>query len=218
MFTGIIEEVGKIKAIKNGSASSVITILANKVVSGTKLGDSIAVNGVCLTVVRITNSEFDADVMAETIRRSSLGKLQKGDFVNLERAMLAGGRFGGHIVAGHIDDTGVVKSLVKEDNAVWVNVECDESLMKYIVFKGSVALDGISLTVAKVFENGFAVSIIPHTKEETTLLFKESGDIINIECDVIGKYVETLLKFSEKNSESKKSKIDMNFLSENGFL
>lgn len=218
MFTGIIEETGKVKAIRNNAKSSVITILADKVVSDTKLGDSIAVNGVCLTVVRITKSEFDADVMAETIRRSSLGKLQKGDFVNLERAMMAGGRFGGHIVSGHIDDTGVITSFVKEDNAVWVNIECDPELMKYIVFKGSVALDGISLTVAKVSENGFSVSVIPHTKEETTLLSKKVGDIINIECDVIGKYVENMMKFSQKETEKKKSKIDLGFLSENGFL
>lgn len=217
MFTGIIEEIGKIKNIRHGSLSSIITVEANTVTKGTNLGDSIAVNGVCLTVVKISDNFFDADVMAETLRHSNLRSIQKGDLVNLERAMSANGRFGGHIVAGHVDNIGKISNLKKEDNAVWVTIECSSDLLKYIVYKGSVALDGISLTVADVTENSFSVSVIPHTKQETTLLTKNIGDEINIECDVIGKYVENMLKFKEKDNKPK-SNINMGFLSENGFI
>ncbi len=217
MFTGIIEEIGKIKNIRHGSLSSIITVEANTVTKGTNLGDSIAVNGVCLTVVKISDNFFDADVMAETLRHSNLRSIQKGDLVNLERAMSANGRFGGHIVAGHVDNIGKISNLKKEDNAVWVTIECSSDLLKYIVYKGSVALDGISLTVADVTENSFSVSVIPHTKQETTLLTKNIGDEINIECDVIGKYVENMLKFKEKDNKHK-SNINMGFLSENGFI
>lgn len=217
MFTGIIEEIGKIKNIRHGSLSSIITVEANTVTKGTNLGDSIAVNGVCLTVVKISDNFFDADVMAETLRHSNLRSIQKGDLVNLERAMSANGRFGGHIVAGHVDNIGKISNLKKEDNAVWVTIECSSDLLKYIVYKGSVALDGISLTVADVTENSFSVSVIPHTRQETTLLTKKIGDEINIECDVIGKYVENMLKFKEKDNKPK-SNINMGFLSENGFI
>lgn len=217
MFTGIVEEIGKIKNIRHGSLSSIITVEANTVTKETNLGDSIAVNGVCLTVVKISDNFFDADVMAETLRHSNLRSIQKGDLVNLERAMSANGRFGGHIVAGHVDNIGKISNLKKEDNAVWVTIECSSDLLKYIVYKGSVALDGISLTVADVTENSFSVSVIPHTRQETTLLTKKIGDEINIECDVIGKYVENMLKFKEKDNKPK-SNINMGFLSENGFI
>ena len=217
MFTGIVEEIGKIKNIKHNVSSSIITVDATKVTKGTNLGESIAVNGVCLTVVKISENSFDADVMAETLRHTNLNVIQKGDKVNLERAMSANGRFGGHIVSGHIDDLGKIIKFEKEDNAVWVSIECKKELLKYIVYKGSVALDGISLTVAKVTDNSFSVSVIPHTQEETTLLQKNVGDLINIECDVIGKYVEKMLSFKVDES-SKKSNIDMDFLSKNGFM
>jgi len=219
MFTGIVEEIGRIKSIARGSQSAVLAIEASRVLEGTGTGDSIAVNGVCLTVTSISSKEFTADVMAETLRRSSLGVLQRGSRVNLERAMAADGRFGGHIVSGHIDGTGLIASMRKEDNAVWVTVDTPEQLLKYIVEKGSIAIDGISLTVAEVAEGSFSVSLIPHTGAETTLLQKKPGDVVNLENDVIGKYVERLLAFGGKDSGSEKvqSNITMDFLAKHGF-
>ncbi|MBQ8014230.1 MAG: riboflavin synthase [Treponema sp.] len=193
MFTGIIEEIGKVKKISLGGASGSLEISAKKILEGTKIGDSIAVNGVCLTVTGMTPSSFTADVMAETVRRSSLGSLVSGSGVNLERAMAANGRFGGHIVSGHIDGTGSISRLQKEENAVWVHVKTRAEILRLIVEKGSVAIDGISLTVASVSESEFAVSVIPHTAEETTLLSKKAGDLVNLENDIVGKYVEKLL-------------------------
>lgn len=225
IFTGIVEETGKIESVANGNKSAIITIIADKVLKGTKIGDSIAVNGVCLTVTSISGNKFTADVMAETIRRSSLGTLKHGSKVNLERAIAADGRFGGHIVSGHIDGTGVIRSLEREDNAVWVEIETPDKLLKYIVEKGSIAIDGISLTVASLTDDSFSVSVIPHTGEETTLLAKKPGDIVNLENDIVGKYVERLMNFNtsqkspsdNKTATSTKSNITMDFLTENGF-
>ena len=216
MFTGIIEEIGTVRRIEHGAAGARLTIAAKTVLEGTKLGDSIATNGVCLTVVSITADSFSADVMAETLRRSSLGALQSGSPVNLERAMPANGRFGGHIVSGHIDGTGMVASQKREDNAVWVTVRTPASLLRYIVEKGSIAIDGVSLTVASVDETSFSVSIIPHTGAQTILLGKKPGETVNLECDVIGKYVEKLLApyTAEKGAASG---ITMEFLARNGF-
>lgn len=208
MFTGIIEEIGEIAAIKRGAKSCSLVIKGDIIFSDLKIGDSVAVNGVCLTATSINGSTFTADVMAETMRRSGLGTLQKGSRVNLERAMAANGRFGGHIVSGHIDGVGFVQSLVREDNAVWVTVTADEGIMRYIVEKGSIAIDGISLTVAKVFKDAFSVSIIPHTGAETTLLTRKSGDRVNLECDIIGKYVEKLVGKSEGITEDFLKKYD----------
>lgn len=221
MFTGIIEEKGKIEAIKSGTKSAILTIHAENILSDVKVGDSIAVNGVCLTATSVGATYFTADVMAETLRRSSLGSLKQGNRVNLERAMTMGGRFGGHIVSGHIDGTGKIRSMVREDNAVWVTIEADKSIMKLIVEKGSIAIDGISLTVARVDEGSFAVSLIPHTGKETTLLEKEVGDIVNLENDVIGKYVEKLMAFKEKDASwhsKEKQTLTADFLMENGFF
>lgn len=221
MFTGLIEEVGKVVKINMGSSSGTIEIQAKKVLDNSKVGDSIAVNGVCLTATKINGSVFTADVMAETFRRSSLGSLSSGSYVNLERAMSADGRFGGHIVSGHIDGTGNIIDIQAEENAIWYTISASADLLKYIVEKGSVALDGISLTVAYVDSECFKVSIIPHTKAETILQYKKRGDIINIECDVVGKYVEKLLGYKDNstscNSTSKKSNITMEFLAEHGF-
>lgn len=189
MFTGIIEETGKIISVSAGR----IAIQAEKVLEGTKIGDSIAVNGVCLTVTTMTSSQFTADVMPETLSRSSLGSLSKGDGVNLERAMAADGRFGGHIVSGHIDGTGTISRMENDGNAVWVYIAAPGSILNLIIEKGSIAIDGISLTVAKVNDKEFAVSVIPHTGKETTLLGKKAGDIVNLENDVIGKYVQKLM-------------------------
>lgn len=211
MFTGIIEETGRILRIERGAKGAQLTVSASIVLTDTKIGDSIAVNGVCLTVTAMSHNAFTADVMAETLRRSNLGALSHSAPVNLERAMPANGRFGGHIVSGHIDGTGTVTGLRREDNATWVTIAVPPSLLHYIVEKGSVALDGISLTVATVSDNDFAVSIIPHTGTETTLLSRKSGDQVNLECDIIGKYVEKLLV------PQKSSGITMEFLSQHGF-
>lgn len=216
MFTGIIEETGTISSIAEGSLSAVITIKASKVLKGSQIGDSIAVNGVCLTVTSIHGGLFSADVMSETLRRSSLGILSRGSLVNLERAMPADGRFGGHIVSGHIDGTGTIVSLKREDNAVWVEISAGQDILKYIVEKGSIAIDGISLTVAGLFTDTFAVSVIPHTGSETTLLKKSVGDIVNLENDVIGKYVGRLLSFKDK-ADTDTPVLTMDFLAENGF-
>ena len=214
MFTGIIEEIGTVRRIERGAKGARLTIGAKAVLEGTKIGDSIATNGVCLTVTTMTADSFTADVMAETLRRSGLGALQSGSPVNLERAMPADGRFGGHIVSGHIDGTGTVAALRREDNAVWVTVHAAPSLLRYIVEKGSIAIDGVSLTVAAVDTDGFSVSIIPHTGAQTILLGKKPGDTVNLECDVIGKYVEKLLG---PHQEKPGSGITMDFLVQNGF-
>ena len=220
MFTGIIEEMGTVSSIAEGSLSAVITIQASKVLEGSQTGDSIAVNGVCLTVTTIHGSFFTADVMAETLRRSSLGSLSKGSHVNLERAMPMNGRFGGHIVSGHIDGTGTVVSKVKEDNAVWVKINASQDILKYIVLKGSVAIDGTSLTVAGLDDSTFSVSVIPHTASETILLQKSTGDIVNLENDIIGKYIERLLSFQNNNDyrdTCSSPALTVDFLLENGF-
>ena len=193
MFTGIIEEVGAVKRLTSGGSSGTISIRASRVLGGTRIGDSIAVNGVCLTVVSIQGDGFTADVMAETMRRSNLGDLKPGSPVNLERAMAADGRFGGHLVSGHIDGTGLVRSLKREENAVWVTVGTSEKILELIVEKGSVCIDGISLTVAAVGSGEFQVSVIPHTGEETTLLKRRPGERVNLENDIIGKYVQRLM-------------------------
>ena len=190
MFTGIIEETGTVEAIVRGAKSCRLTIRADKIFDDLSLGDSVAVNGVCLTADEIRKPVFVADVMAETVRRTNIDRLVPGSRVNLERAMRLGGRFGGHIVAGHIDGTGTIVSMVREDNAIWVTVTAGSEILRYIIEKGSVALDGISLTVAEVGTDRFSVSVIPHTAAETTLLSRRTGDRLNIECDMIGKYVE----------------------------
>lgn len=216
MFTGIVEELGIVLNFETSGDLWKIKVEASKVLEETKLGDSISTNGVCLTVSTIGDNYFKADVMGETLRRSNLGKLNKGSKVNLERAMSANGRFGGHMVSGHIDGVGKIISYKKENNAVWITITTESNVLKYIVEKGSIAIDGVSLTVAYVDEKEFKVSIIPHTGEETTLLKKQTGEEVNLECDVIGKYVEKLLGFNNDNKEIKKS-ITMDFLINNGF-
>ena len=216
MFTGIIEEIGKIQNIKKGTKSSVLNINGNKIFEDIHVGDSIAVNGVCLTVTSFAQNTFTADVMNETLSRSSLGSLKIGSFVNLERAMLANGRFGGHIVSGHIDGVGEIIKIEKDDNAIWYTIGAEDKLMKYIVEKGSIAIDGISLTVAKIDNCSFSVSIIPHTAKETILSHKSVGDIVNLENDVIGKYVDKLINFNNENNKVE-SNITREFLIKNGY-
>ena len=197
MFTGIVEELGTIRSIRRGAASAVLSIGAEAVLSDLRIGDSVAVNGVCLTATGVDGSGFTADVMHETLQRSSLGALGPGSRVNLERAMAADGRFGGHIVSGHIDGTGTIAERRRDDNAVWYTVSAPPALLRYIVEKGSIAIDGISLTVASVEADRFSVSVIPHTAAVTVLGRKRPGDMVNLETDIIGKYVEKLLRPAE---------------------
>ncbi len=207
--------MGVLRSVRRGAHSAVLSIGAETVLSDLKIGDSVAVNGVCLTATTVDAGGFTADVMHETLNRSSLGALVPGSPVNLERAMAANGRFGGHMVAGHIDGTGTITARRQDDNAVWYTVSAAPSLLRYIVEKGSIAIDGISLTVAAVEADRFSVSVIPHTAAVTVLGRKRPGDIVNLETDLIGKYVEKLLRPAEDTAP--KGGISLEFLMENGF-
>jgi riboflavin synthase len=211
MFTGIIEETGSIIAIGNSS----LKIGANRILEDVHIGDSIAVNGTCLTVTAFDAKSITVDVMNETFGRTALGQLTIGAKVNLERAMAANGRFGGHIVSGHIDGTGSIVDFKNDGIAVWISIAADSDILKYVIMKGSITIDGVSLTVAYVDDKIFKVSIIPHTAKETTLLGKKVGDVVNLENDVIAKYVEKLLGF--KAPDEQKSNIDIDFLTRCGF-
>lgn len=212
MFTGIIEEIGKIQGIQKRASSAVLSVQASEIMQDIHLGDSIAVNGVCLTAASISPNGFTTDVMHETLDRSSLGNLRIGSHVNLERAMTANGRFGGHIVSGHIDGTGTILDIRKDDNAVWYTIKAPLPILRYVIEKGSIAIDGISLTVAKVCRDGFSVSIIPHTASLTTLSSRRVGDLVNLENDCIGKYVERLM-----GKEPRNNNITAGFLAKYGF-
>ncbi len=217
MFTGIIEEVGTLRAVRPGQKSCRLEISADRVLQGTQVGDSICTSGICLTVTSLTPDSFTADVMAETMRRTKLSSLKAGDRVNLERALQPVSRMGGHIVSGHIDGTGIITQMKREDNAVWVTIRTEAQILRYIVEKGSIAIDGISLTVADVDDSSFRVSVIPHTGAQTTLLQQKPGDPVNLECDVIAKYVEKLLKPGDPGKEQKSGGITEAFLQQNGF-
>lgn len=196
MFTGLIEEVGRLRRIESRGEALLLTVSARKVLDDVKLGDSIAVNGVCLTVVAYDGAGFSADVMPETYRHTNLKGLKPGEHVNLERAMLAGGRFGGHIVQGHVDGTATIVSRTPEANAVVFRLRPDQQhLLRLVVPQGSITLDGISLTVVSVDRTAgtLAVSIIPHTLAETALAHKQAGDTVNVENDILGKYIDHLL-------------------------
>ena len=216
MFTGIVEEIGVVQRVIPGEKSSRLVVEAAKVLEQTKIGDSICTSGVCLTVTHLDSRSFTADVMAETLRRSKLGMLHPGSPVNLERALRLDSRLGGHIVSGHIDGVGTITGLRREDNAVWVTVAAEEPVLRYVVEKGSIAIDGISLTVAAVSADTFQVSVIPHTGEETTLLREREGAPVNLECDMIGKYVEKLL-CGPAASVPAPSSLTEAFLREHGF-
>lgn len=223
MFTGIIEEIGHVKAVRRGTKSVTLDIEASLVMQGTMVGDSIATNGVCLTVTSITATGFTADVMPETVHRTSLASLKPGSEVNLERALTLQSRLGGHIVQGHVDGTATICRRTKDDNAVWLWIDCTPNLMKYIIEKGSITIQGVSLTVAKVEGMTFAVSLIPHTQGATTLHNAKVGDTVNIENDVVAKYVEKMLapqtgaqtdaKASTDRSEAEKIDIYRKFMS-----
>ncbi len=209
MFTGIIEEIGKVVSVRRGAKSSMLMIHAKKIFDDLKIGDSVSTNGVCLTATSIENSCFTADVMNETLNRSSLGSLTAGSSVNLERAMAANGRFGGHIVSGHIDGRGTITRIQRDDNAIWYTIQAEQNVMRYIVEKGSITIDGISLTVASVTREYFCVSVIPHTAKETILSEKRIGAVVNLENDMVGKYIEKFL--------GEPSKINETFLEKYGF-
>ncbi|MFC7319435.1 riboflavin synthase [Halobacillus campisalis] len=214
MFTGIVEEIGSVKGIKTKTEALEISIQAKDILDDVNLGDSISINGVCLTVTSYTDRSVEFDVMPETFRATNLNELKQGSPVNLERAMAAGGRFGGHLVSGHIDGTGQIVNKTPESNAVYYEIELPDELIKYFVYKGSIAVDGTSLTVFGVKENKVTISLIPHTMEHTVLGNKGAGDRVNIECDMIGKYVA---HFLGKDEPDEKSQMTKEFLSENGF-
>lgn len=216
MFTGIIEELGTVERVTRGRVSAVIAIRAEHILSDLKIGDSVAVNGVCLTATGLTGHGFTADVMHETLDRSALAGLGPGSPVNLERAMAANGRFGGHIVAGHVDGVGTIAAIEKDDNAIWFTITAPAQVLRYVVEKGSIAIDGISLTVARVETDRFAVSVIPHTAAVTLLGRRRVGDRVNLESDIIGKYVERLLRPAPEEKQQE-SKLTMEFLSQHGF-
>lgn len=213
MFTGIIEEIGKVKEVVYRDGSMKLCIQCQKVLRDVVVGDSIAVNGICLTVTTFTSMDMEADVMPETLRTTSLAEAKPGKPVNLERALPVNGRLGGHIVSGHIDGTGKIQRKYREGNALWLAIQTQAEIMKYILHKGSIAIDGTSLTVAKMEEDSFSVSLIPHTAEMTILSHKEIGSVVNLECDILGKYIEKFMQPQEKN----KSGITMDTLKKYGF-
>ncbi len=220
MFTGLVEEIGKISKITKGSNSYQFGIQTKKVLNDLKLGDSVATNGACLTVVEISNTSFTVDIMAETVKRTNFSQMRIGDKVNLERAMRLSDRLGGHLVSGHIDGIGKISHIQKEDIAHIINIEAPNEVLSQMLNKGSIAIDGVSLTIINVSDKDFQVSIIPHTAHETTLLIKKAGDFVNLETDLIGKYVLNFLR-TDKNknvTQAKASKVSMDFLAENGFI
>lgn len=219
MFTGIIEEIGTIKNITKQSQSMIISIHSKKMLEDIHLGDSISINGICLTVTHFDPSSFTMDVMPETFRKTTLSQLSAGTRVNLERAMAANGRFGGHIVQGHVDSTGVIKNRESEENSVVFTIEPNQQeIFKYIIPQGSITLDGISLTLVNVTNSTFSVSIIPHTLEQTILQQKFAGDTLNIECDILGKYIHHLLNGNKEKNNQTSNNLSKQLLIENGFI
>lgn len=214
MFTGIIEEMGKVAFVSKKGKAMTLAINCKTVLADAAIGDSIAVNGVCLTVTAISESQFQADVMPETYEATTIKQLAPGQFVNLERAMAVGSRFGGHIISGHVDGIGIIQKRQPVENAVLFEVEADRELVRYIVQKGSIAVDGTSLTVFAVTDTSFTISIIPHTLEMTIMGTKKPGDHVNLECDIIGKYVEKLLAPKESAARTPLSQL----LKENSYM
>lgn len=217
MFTGIVEELGTLERVQRGPVSAHLTIGATEVLTDVRLGDSIAVNGVCLTVTAFGGGHFTADVMGETLAKTNLGALRPGDRVNLERAMQLGDRLGGHMVSGHIDGVGVITDKSPHGIAQVFTIEAPEVVMRYVIRKGSVAVDGISLTVVDCTDRSFRVSIIPHTAKLTTLGFKKKDDSVNLEADMLARYVEKMLGGRQPGAE-RKSGLDTDFLGKHGFL
>lgn len=217
MFTGIIEEVGSIRELETGNEFGIIKVECTKVLQETNIGDSISTNGVCLTVTEKGENYFKADIMGETLQRSSLGECEYKSKVNLERALCFNGRLGGHIVSGHIDGTGEIIDIEEKSDGTWFSIKADKNILKYIVEKGSICIDGISLTTAYVDNNLFKVSVIPHTLKNTNLIYKNINSKVNLECDLVGKYIEKFAYFNKKEDAEEKSNITMDFLIKNGF-
>lgn len=215
MFTGLVAELGSVEKLAQQGSSFHLTVAAAKVMQNLKIGDSVAVNGVCLTVVRLGDASFTADVMPETVRLTNIGLLHTGDRVNLERTLRLCDGLDGHIVSGHVEGLGTIASRRPDGIAMVVTITTPPELLKYIIKKGSIAIDGISLTVTEVTETSFSVSLIPHTAKETTLGFKDVGDRVNLETDIIAKYVERMLGFNKKQEEPL---LDKSMLFENGFM
>lgn len=211
MFTGIVEELGSVKALRRDAGAARLTISASAVLEGTVLGDSISVNGVCLTVVDLNKNEFSADVAVETLKVTNLGDLKIGMQVNLERALQLSARIGGHLVSGHVDAVGRIRERRVEGNGWRIFIDAPETVLRYVIKKGSIAIDGISLTVADVDKTGFSIAMIPHTAKLTTLGYKSAGDSVNLESDIIGKYVERLL------SGRVEGNVSLELLKQNGF-
>lgn len=223
MFTGLVEELGTLQSIRKGANSALLTIEAREVLSDIKTGDSIAVNGVCLTATAYDGRSFTADVMAETLAKSNLGDLRPGDRVNVERALRVGDRLGGHFVSGHIDGVGTIVKKESFDIAVVITIAAPAKLMRYIIQKGSVAIDGTSLTVVDFAGDKFSVSIIPHTAHATTLGHKGVGQTVNLEADMIGKFIERLISLRGDEAggdavKNNKSDLSMDLLIKNGFI
>ncbi|MGM9519154.1 MAG: riboflavin synthase [Phascolarctobacterium sp.] len=220
MFTGLVAELGTVQRLARQGNSYHLTVGAKKVLENLKIGDSVAVNGACLTVVRMDDSGFTADVMPETVRLTNIGSLQPGSKVNLERTLRLCDGLDGHIVSGHVEGLGTISEQRPEGIAVVVTISTPPELLKYIIKKGSIAIDGISLTVTEVTDTSFSVSLIPHTAKETTLGFKKVGDSVNLETDILGKYVERMLTWNSSHAqqEGKADTLDKNMLLENGFL
>ena len=220
MFTGLVAELGTVQRLARQGSSYHLTVGAKKVLENLKIGDSVAVNGACLTVVRMDDSGFTADVMPETVRLTNIGSLQPGSRVNLERTLRLCDGLDGHIVSGHVEGLGTISEQRPEGIAVVVTIATPPELLKYIIKKGSIAIDGISLTVTEVTDTSFAVSLIPHTAKETTLGFKKVGDSVNLETDILGKYVERMLTWNNaaKEQASPADALDKKMLLENGFL
>ena len=218
MFTGLVAELGSVEKLAQQGNSFHLTVAAQKVMQNLKIGDSVAVNGVCLTVVHLGEASFTADVMPETVRLTNIGLLHAGDRVNLERTLRLCDGLDGHIVSGHVEGLGTIASRRPDGIAMVVTITTPPELLKYIIKKGSIAIDGISLTVTEVTETSFSVSLIPHTAKETTLGFKDVGDRVNLETDIIAKYVERMLGFKNKKEEQQTSLLDKSMLFENGFM
>jgi len=214
MFTGIIEEIGFVKQIQQKPQGRTLAIAASDVLTDSKVGDSIAVDGACLTMTQVDEASFKADVSAETLRRTTLGERKLGDAINLERSLQLGDRLDGHLVLGHIDDVATISGWQDEGDSSLMRVSVSSEVMRYVVYKGSICVDGVSLTIANLYDDSFEIALIPHTKAITTLGIKRVGERINIEVDILGRYVERLLTNSSQKSDS----IDLAFLAEHGYL
>ncbi|MCC2625681.1 MAG: ribE [Burkholderiales bacterium] len=215
MFTGIIEELGTVSKINTNSQSLEMTILAKNILKDIKLGDSIAVNGVCLTVTSFNDKQFSVDVMPETYKATSLAKVKSGDMINLESSLRFNGKLGGHFVTGHVDDIGVIEEITPVDNAINYKIRINKDLIKYCIYKGSIAIDGTSLTIFGVGDNWLTIALIPHTVKNSVIGCKKVGDIVNVECDMLGKYV---LNLAKANQALATTSITKDTLTINGFI